>query len=83
MYTYTREQGETKMLQKYMVETTKTPFQSMVDYGIAVIKNGGSIQTVMLFIERSPMFQQSHESDFSLEEIKAEIEFWAGKPKGK
>ena len=68
------------MLQKYMVETTKTPFQSMVDWGIRSIKNGGSIETVMLFIERSPMFQQS---DFSAEEVKAEIEFWAGKPKGK
>ena len=66
------------MLQKYMVETTKTPFQSMADYGIACIKNGGSIQTVMLFIERSPMFQAGNDT---LEEIKAEIEFWAGKPK--
>jgi len=68
------------MLKKYMVETTKTPFQSMVDWGIRSIKNGGSIQSVMIFIERSPMFQQSN---FPAEEIKAEIEFWVGNPKKK
>ena len=68
------------MLQKYMVETTKTPFQSMVDWGIRSIKNGGTIERVMMLIERSPMFQQS---DFTLGEIADEIEFWAGKPKKK
>jgi hypothetical protein len=68
------------MIQKYMVETTKTPFQSMVDWGIHAINKGGSIQSVMIFIERSPMFQQSN---FSFEEIKDEIEFWVGKPKKK
>ena len=60
--------------------TSKTPFQSLVDFGITAIKNGGSIETVMLFIERDPMFQHLVASK---DEIKAEIEFWAGKPKGK
>jgi hypothetical protein len=61
-----------------MTPTTKIPFMSLVDYGVTAIKNGGSIETAMIFIERDPMFSYS---GYSLAEIKEEIEFWAGKAK--
>ena len=61
-----------------MTPTNKPPFQSLVDYGIAAINNGGSIETVMLFIQHMPEFNYGK---LSLAEIREEIEFWAGKPK--
>ena len=60
--------------------TKKTPFESVVDGGIACIKAGRTIEAVMIKIVRDPVF---HGCGFSAEEVKAEIEFWAGKPKGK
>jgi hypothetical protein len=77
MYTYTREKDK-EMIK--MTPSSNTPFQSLVMFGWAAIKSGGTIERVMMLIERDPMFQQGNDS---LAEIKAEIEFWAGTPKKK
>jgi len=61
-----------------MTTSTKSVFQTVVAEGISMMRLGRTIEAVMLHFSHDPFAQAC---PFSLDEIRAEIEFWAGKPK--
>ena len=64
-----------------MIEMTpcnKTPFQQLVDAGVALIKSGVPMVWVMDNLTQETSFLWGKET---AEELQDEIEFWAGKPK--
>ena len=61
-----------------MTPSSKTPFETLVDAGVALIKSGVPMVWVMDNLTQETSFLWG---DHSAEELQDEIEFWAGKPK--
>lgn len=61
-----------------MTPSSKTPFEDLVDAGVTMVKSGVHIMWVMDNLTKETSFLWS---DFSAEELRSEIEFWAGKSK--
>ena len=62
-----------------MTPPSKTPYQTLVDAGVALIKSGVPIMWVMDNLTKETSFLWGKET---ADELREEIEFWAGKPKG-
>ena len=61
-----------------MTPCTESVFTRVVAAGVERVRHGHSLAVVRMWMERDPMVSYS---PFSVDEVMAEIEFWAGKPK--